>query len=457
MKKSTLIALLVFAGLLAGAVVTLRQKPERNITRISFAAVDKSKIDRLEITGKNPIVAEKKGERWVLGDGKDAEETAVQGALDAIVKVESSELITRNTERFAELEVDDANGSRVAATSAGKTVADFVVGKAGAGGVYVRHGDAVYAVKGVSSYVFSKASAQWHRLKLFADKLEEVSRVEIALAGEAPWALVKSSDAWQLAEGLPVPAGFRFDANAARGLVSSLISASAKDILATDPGAEATKLDGKEDVLAFVAKDGARRELHLGGATSDGAIYAKVGGRDDLYALQEYTAKGLRKRMLDLRDLTLMKLEKEKATKVEIVDGKTRLVLEKQGADWKVASSSEAIPGDFQLDGAMVDRRLTTLSTTRAQKLAGETAPSTTGLGKPAARITVTLEGGATAELAFGASQKEDTQEVYFARGNADGAVYLVSKWQREQILGGLSTFQKRPEPAPGQGFDPAA
>jgi len=454
MKKSTLITLVVFAGLLAGAVWSVTRKAERGITRVSLTAVKKEQIDRLELTGKNPIELKKQGDKWVLGNGKDADPRAVNDAVEAVARIDTSDLVTRNSERFADLEVNDEKGTRVKAFAGAQKVAEFVVGKAGPQGTHVRFEDEVYLVKALYPYVFSKQASAWHKLKLFEDKVEDVSRVEVALAGSPAYALVKDADKWKFEDPTIVPEGFRFDANTANALVSALVGLSAKEILEKDPGAETTKLGEGADKVAFVAKDGARREVLLGAAKDDGSLHAQVVGKPDVYLLATWTAKNVRKAASDLRDLSIVKLEKEKVKKLEVLDGKNQVVFEKQGADWKIATSSEKVPDDFQLDPGAVDRRLSSLATARAMK-AADASVKATGLEKPQAQVKATLEDGTTVALLFGADVKDEGRDAFYARGNADPETYLVGKWVKDSLTGGLTTFKKMPPPQMPQGLPP--
>src|SRR5512137_1425314 len=130
MKKSTVIVVVVFIALLGGAYLLMSKKPERGITRISFSAVDKDKIDRVVIGGPNATELKKQGDKWQLASGKDADADAVKRLLEAIPKVDSADLVTKDTARFADLEVSDEKGTTVAASANGVEVAKFVVGKA---------------------------------------------------------------------------------------------------------------------------------------------------------------------------------------------------------------------------------------------------------------------------------------------------------------------------------------
>ena len=72
MNKSTIVALLVFIGLAVAAAFTLRQPPERGITRISLADVKPDRITRVVIESPDKIELSKDGAAWKL-DGKPGE------------------------------------------------------------------------------------------------------------------------------------------------------------------------------------------------------------------------------------------------------------------------------------------------------------------------------------------------------------------------------------------------
>ncbi|MFC1610469.1 DUF4340 domain-containing protein, partial [Myxococcota bacterium] len=318
-------------------------------------------------------------------------------------------------------------------------------------------------VKQVYSSTFSRESATWLERKLFDAKLADVKRIEVSLQGQPPFALVKADNKWDLEDKSVLPGGFRFDKNGASSLASTLVNARAKDILDEDPGVEKTQID-KADSFAFVVEEGegegkstVRRELRLGGPLEDKTVYAKVGGKEDVITLPEYTAKNLRKAPTDFRDLKMMDFDPAKVTKVAIRDAGLRLTLERQGAEWKIAESSDKIPDDFTLDPGMVVRRLSALANTRAAKVAEGVSAGLAGLGRPGASVTATLEDSKTVTVAFGNEIKEDNRDLIYARGNADNAVYLVTKWTRQNLAGGLKTFKKTADPSGMSNIDPKA
>ncbi len=452
MNKSTLIAIGIFLALAVGAAFTLTRAPERGISRLSFTEVDPAQVDKLEITGKNPVTLVREGEAWRVEGGKLADGAMVKRLVESIPKMASSDLSTEDKARFAELEVDDEKGARVKAYAAGQPVAEFVVGKSARGGSYVRVGEQVFTVAQVFAPTYSREASQWLEKKLFEDKIDQVTRVEVKVAGATPFALVKKDNAWQLEDQSVLPKGFRFDANAARGLVAALTTLRAKDVLVEQPAADATGL-AAGDSFAYLVEEGegeakttTRRELKLGKALADKSAYAQVTGKDDVVTLPEFTVKNLRKAPTDFRDLRLMDLDQGKVVKLVITGETEKLTLVKDGALWKLQSASVKPPADFVPDVGMVMRRISALANARAAKVADK--PGAAGLG--AVSVAATLEDKRTVTLSFGKTIKEDNQEWIYARGNADSAVYLVNKWTRDNLTGGYQTLQKPPSEADG-------
>lgn len=456
MNKSTLIAVLVFTALTAAAVATLRQKPERGITRISFASVDPPKVDRVVITGPNPIELKKDGDAWTV-DGKRADAAAVKTLLDTVKLVESAEVVSRNRDRFAELGVDDEKGNRVQTFSADKHNADFVIGSGASGGSNVRVNDTVYLVKRVNKGAFARERSLWLDRKLFADAVTDATKVEVRVAGQVPYILVKDGEDWKLEDTSVLPTGFRFDRNTARNLVSSLVSAQAKDVLDQNPGEAATGLGDGADALVFNLSSGEPRTLRIGSKKDDGSVYALASTRPNLVTVPEHLAKSLRKPITELRDLTLMAFDAATAKRVEIVKEKDRVVFEKDGAAWKIAESTPGAAPDFTFDPQAVARRLAAVASLRAIADADTDAPAKTALDKPSRRVSVTLADDRVVTLAFGNDTKWDNTDAVYARGNADDRTYLIRPFARDNLLGGLDTFAKREDTSPLGNIDPHA
>ena len=373
---------------------------------------------------------------WVLADGKRASKTGPEQAVKALTAIDTTDLVTSSAKRFADFGVDADHGTHVVAKGQGKVLVDVVVGKHGEGGTFVRQGSQVYLVSGLYPSTFSKPAARWHHLQLFDEvKAPDVTKVEVHLHGQPAYTLVKKDKAFAFQGKPDVPQGFRFDAGAATSLVSTLVGARAATVLETDPGAKTTGLGDGADVITFEAGKH-HGSLTLGAATKKGTVYARVGGRADVYTVSQGVARALRKAPTDLRDLHFVSLDPSKVTRLEIRHGKTHLVLAKTGGQWHLIPGGSGKAPNAQA----VQMRLGALAGARGVAVA--TDPRHTGLDRPEGELVATLASGKRVTVRFGADTKTRAgRAAVFARGNADDAVYLVSPWIRDRLLGGPASF----------------
>jgi len=455
MNKNTLVALGVFVALAVAAVWSTGRKSERGISRVSFASVDSDAITRVEMTGKNAVALEKKGEDWTVAPkGKKADANAVKRLVESIEKINTSDLVSKDSARFEEFEVDAEKGTRIQASAGAKVVADFVIGKSARGGAHVKVQDSVYLAKGVFPGTFSRAKSGWLEKRLFDAKLEDIGRVEVTLPGGTPYALAKTGTDWAVEDASALPPGFRFDKNQARSLASTLVNLRAKDILDADPGKDVTKLDGTMGKLAAVipgADGGPAKKLEIWLGTAQGedkSVYAQVVGSEDVVTLHESHARNLRKSATDFRDLKMMTVEQDTVTHLEIVSGKMKLSFKKQGADWVLDQSSAKVPGDFELDPTKVTRRLSAVANARGTHLAEGVSRTAAGLNQAATSVFLTTADGKKASLVFGKDTKHEDRDMVYASGNADDAVYMVTPHVRKNISGALESFKKTAAPS---------
>jgi hypothetical protein len=457
MNKSTVVALLVFIGLAVVVANTMREKPERGITRLSLAQVDAAAVDAVLIGADDGIRLEKKDGRWQL-DGKRADQTAIERVIESVAKVQSSDLASRNPERYAEFEVDEEKGTRVRLYTGSAPVADLIVGGAARGGSYLRSGDEVYTAPGIYRASFARDRAGWVERRVFFDEVGDIARVEVQLHGEQPYALVARDGAWRLDEGTSLPEGQRFDADAASRLVQSLATARADEVLDGEPD-QPTGLGEEADRFVYrLAGDESERTLLLG-ATVDSSVYARSSARDHLLTLRTSVAEGLRKSLDDLRDWNIVRLDPQQVKRLSIENGEERLVLENREGTWAIDEATPAAAADFVFDPGTVRRRLTDLGRMRAVAESESAAPLDAASAQQ--KVTATLNDDTTVTVAFGAEVPWQERTVVQAIANADAGTYLVEKAVRDQLLGGLQSFARVEPVAPAMGnlggLDPEA
>jgi|GEM_PF-1614927 len=460
MRRSTLVTLGIFILLLA-AVLLLRGRPvERGSSRLSFAGLDLDGVDRLTaVEGGKRVELQREGRAWTIaGTGALADGTVVTRALEGLKSVDTSEVVSTSLDRHQAFGVDPEKGLTVTAAAGSRTLADAVLGSSEAGSAYVRAvgRDTVYALPRSLRHLFPTDPARWARLRAFEVELDAVRRVEVSLEGEPTWAILPGDDdqAWRLEEESALPPGFRFDGRAAGALAASLANLRAKEVVAQPPDEAALGFEGEHDRFTL-ATDSGPVTLHLGAATADGDVYARVDGWDAVLAVRAHQASSLRKRLADLRDLTLMAFDPALATSLEVRAGSDRQRFVKDPAGpWVVDPQGPQPPADLELDPQGVERMVSLVRSLRATALADGVDAASAGLDDPSVSVTVGLGDQDEARLVFGAPAPADgPTELVYAGGNADAQVYTIARAQRDRFTRGWEAFRFVPPPPSGNPF----
>ena len=455
MRKSTLIAAVLFIGLLVGAIVTLGQRPERGMSRISLASINPNAVDRIDMQGPHAVALRRTADGWHLDSGRAGDATAITSLLGSVQRIVSSDLQTRDASRFAEFEVDDAKGTTVRLYSGTQLLTQFVVGKSAARGMAVRVDDAVYRVAGVMPAMFARSPMEWTERRLFPqDTMERISRLNLQLQDQSGYTLVRKGDAsWEIAGDDTAPKDFRFDSNLAQSIMNNVLNMRLAEFVETDPGPALTGLDEHADKLTWYFIDDANgmappsHVLLLGKAVADAnakVVYAQVVGQPQIYTVPDYAAAGVRKPLLYLRNLSVMAFDPKQVVSLSLTDGKSRSRFDLKQEGWEVTTTTDKTPAQFALDSTKVSQRVMMASNMRALTLAKTADLKAAGLSVPKEILTVTLQDGKTASLRFGAAVDDPAYpNSFYALGNADGHVYVVSKGLHDNLFRGLESFGK--------------
>ena len=452
MKKSTGLALLVCVVLAALVWSKQGEKQERGVSRVSFAELDVNAITGLTMKGKHPVVLKRQGDAWVVENGRRADSTAVQAALDALLKIDSTTLVTQKPERFAELKVESKEGTHVLALAGDAVVADFVIGSAGAGGSNILSQNKVYSMKRVFPGTFSRPTASWVDRRVMATAADAIARVEINLLGSEPYSLVpdpKDSQKWSLADASVLPPGFRFDHSAARNTVNTLAGLHAREFV----DGTSSDLDNGfgEDASRVTAyfKDSNKpaQTLLIGRETGSNLVYGKVLPQKDVFIFSSHTSKLLSQGPSDFRDLRLIDFQPAEVESLEIRDGSLQAKLTRQGQGWVVSSAKPALPAGFELDSMAVEARLQVLRSYRAAAVALNVTPRQAKFKKAQKRVTVTLLDGAKLQVEFGAATQINEKTMLYARGAIDNALYYADEASLSAVLSDLTSMGKKVAP----------
>ena len=253
--------------------------------------------------------------------------------------------------------------------------------------------------------------------KVFAGVVsDKIERVTVKSAAGDQTTIEKQGTAWQVTQPSAVPA----DEAEISGITSNLASVEVQRVVDDQPtdlkqyGLDPARI---EVTFKFAGKD---QKLLIGQKTPTGAdIYAKVPDKPRVFLVSSYLESTFNKSSFDLRDKTILKIDREKVDRMEIETPDRTLKVVKQGADWRVAS-----PVDARADFGAVEGIIGRLNTTPMKSVAAADAPDLKeyGLDKPAATVRVT-SGSAQAGLAIGKSAGEG---VVYAKDLSRPMVFTI-------------------------------
>lgn len=462
MKRGTLIALGAFAVLLVLVLATREPRVSVGVRKLEVPKLDKAQVTALELSGARNLTLRKEGEAWTVVDPAKpeakfaADEGLVTQAIEALGEVKNPDFVTDRAEKLAEYELDDAKGLKLKAVTGKGPAVELVLGKdARNGGVYLRKAGSndIFAYRGRLGWTVRKDLKDWRKRKVVDLKVEELAQVVLRSKDGEAVALKAGTNPgeWSLAEGTQTPAGFRFDAQAAQGVAQQLVGLHAQDFLEGDA---AKALEAPHDTVEAQLKDGKKVVVHLGPQpdAKDGSspVVARVDGDAQVYALPQYTASQLRKRLTDFRDLGLFRFDSQKVTKLKLQAGGKTVVLAKEAGAWKVTEPAK-LPEGFELEPSLVEQELGWLRELHGTRLIeGQVTDAQAGLTSPAVLVEVTVEGEPVHTLRLGkeAPGAEGGAKERYGRGSIDSLTYAVSDSVRTRLGQGVELFKRRPPPS---------
>ena len=428
------------------------------------------------------VTLEKDGAGFVVSDGtvkkKPVDDAQLKPLLDAIAEFATGDLVSNKKEKLKDFEIDDEQGSRVVITTTKGKALDLVFGRAAKGGgttVREQGKNDVFVAKGRLGSLLKKDATQWRKKSIVDKKADDFSAVTIARAdgskivltaeskeepaadvkdGAEPAPTPKVTTTWRLSEPATLPAGFRLDDGAIGRVASSFAALRASEF--ADDVKDGTGFDAAHTVVTARLKDGKEIVLHLGAKDDKKRVFARVDGAGDdkqVYLLPEFTAKNVDKGLDDLRDLSLFTAKIDDVKTATFTAGKTRIVVEKSGDDWKLVEPKTA---PAELDVAQIGSAVSGALRNKGVRLASGVVDA----GGSDPLIELKLASGKTESLRFGKAvppedpstvKPDDKPREYYVKG-ADGLVYVVNSFTRSRYEKPIDLFKKPAAPPPGMG-----
>jgi hypothetical protein len=315
-REKLIIVGLVVLGLLGGLVYRQSKKDDALgapvVAAAEFPAVDAPEdVDKLSITNgdKPEVVLEKVPDpggapvdggpatMWTLTKPvkADANQQTVTDLLANLrsLKVDSRVNLKLDDDVRKDKQLDAAHAVHVVAWKGTDKKADDLFGKSGAAGnlvVAASKPDAVYAVKGYSSYLYAKEAKDFRKKDILKFEDAVVTQVTVTNAHGA-LAFSKSDktgDKWTgTVGGKPIP---HFDEEKVKSLLTALKALNAEDFGDGKSLAD-TGLDKPEGILTIHLKDGGKPvELLVGNVSTGTNRWVKRADDDTIYQITSYAS-----------------------------------------------------------------------------------------------------------------------------------------------------------------------
>lgn len=435
MSKQTIIAFIVFLGLLALVMTTVLKPKERNLSRLAVPIVSTNEVEKIIFSTNNEqFEITKEGEVWLLDDGRLADESRVQGALESLSTLHSNDLVSSNPRRHVEYDANEEKGMRVTIFSNEESILDFFIGMAAKtmGGTYIRLADSddIFLLKRATVAThFVTEREQWKDLAVFDIELSDVAALKVETsAGRNIDIVAGENKQWVLGDPSVLPEEFRFDRSRVEEYVSAFLTLRAVDVLAMspDPSTSGLGFDNARETYTLTLKNSETYTLRLGSLYSDGkSYYAEVNG-EKFILITTIASDAFRVPLTHFRSLTLMDFDPEEVTQLSITSKLDQWTFKNDDGKWVQVEDKDSSMKGLQVSSHAVEEMLQALSTMTASTYVENVESSVeSGFNRPTLEMRVTFESNKTATLLVGGKNDKD---LFYVRGNADAGTYLVQE-----------------------------
>jgi hypothetical protein len=257
-----------------------------------------------------------------------------------------------------------------------------------------------------------------------ADKIEQVTVT--SAAGEKT-TVQKQGTAWQVTS----PAAVAADEAELSGIASNLASLEVQRVV--DDQATDFKEYGLDPAKITVAFKSAGKEqtLLLGNKTPTGGdMYARRPESPRVFLVSSFLETTFNKSTFDLRDKTVLKIDREKVERIEVQTPERTLTFLKRGEDWRITSPIDARADFGGVEGIVGRLNTSPMKSIEAAEVKDPKELAKYGLDKPAAIVRVTA-GSSQAGLAIGKPAAEGT---VYARDLSRPLVFTIESSLADEL-----------------------
>lgn len=264
---------------------------------------------------------------------------------------------------------------------------------------------------------------------------EDMEEVQIKLANSETATVQKSDGAWQVVEPSKAPA----DETEMTSITTSLASLEVQRVVDANAGdVKKYGLDPPRISVAFRSKGQKDlRRVEFGEKTPTGGdLYARIPGEKRVFLVSSFLDSTFNKTPFALRDKTILKIDRQKADGLELVEGATTIQVTKKGSDWMIVKPLAA-----RADFAVVESSLERVGSAQMVGITEENAANLGkyGLDKPTATIVVAM-GSSRATLLLGKTENA----VVYAKDASRPMVFTVPPTLKTDVIKPVAELRRK-------------
>ena len=272
------------------------------------------------------------------------------------------------------------------------------------------------------------------REKVFSVTSDAIEEITVKAESGEQTTLKRSGSDWQIVQ----PAALQPDSAEVSGLTSNLSNLEVQRVIDEKPADLAEYgLATPRVEIAFKAK-GQDHKLLLGRKSPTGTdLYAKAGDQPRVFLISSYLDSSFNKKTFDLRDKTVLKLDRDKIEALSVVTPAKTLKFSKSGNEWRMTE-----PVNARADFTSVDGLVSRLNTLQMKSIATDQPASLTeyGLDKPAATIHLG-SGSSQATLLVG---KEAADKTIYVKDQSRPAVMTIDANLMDELKKEAGDFRQK-------------
>lgn len=460
----TLVGLLVAGGVAVLLVFLQEQKSARDAEAktasekvLQFAGGVEVQELRLTSAGQR-FVIERQGDGWSLREPMQtaADVTVIAGMLDHLAQLARTSTVSPEAgSEPALFGLEPPRATVELKNVAGDRVETLLVGKKNDfnGSIYVKVAgkDTIMMVPGGLDYQVDKSLYDLREKRLAVFDPDQVQGLQVTIGGK-PAYTVKRGGASDFV--IEAPRKMDADFSQVNGIVQALANVRAKSFLVEQPAKADLERHGLAKpafVVDLTDQAGAVTTLLFAKAKDDDQTYYATRGGAVAPIVEiagDWVARKLEVGVETLRDLRLVKFERERVRRIVITRGADSVTLTKKAADaaWELTAPEQAA-----VDESKVSTVLYKLFTMKADRIVQDDATvaqlEEAGLGAP--QLIVQLFGEGEAELGTVAFGKEEDGRQYAMKVGSK-RLDLVEKAEADDLSAKPADYKQQAEAKKG-------